>query len=105
MSTISTCFTKGEEVSQCFPEYNKHKHFNRPIQMRLSHSLLCIAGAVLILARPGVAVGDCGCPECTSSILNKDAGGHSVRNRIDWLIANKGQSEQKACSTGEDPLF
>ena len=70
--------------------------------MRLSHSLICIAGAVLILARPGVAVGDCGCPSCTSSILNKDAGGHSVRNRIDWLIANKGQSEQKACSTGED---
>jgi hypothetical protein len=37
--------------------------------------------------------------------LNKDAGGHSVRNRIDWLIANKGQSEQEACSTGEDSLF
>lgn len=73
--------------------------------MRLSHSLLCIAGAALFLARPAVAVGDCGCSACTSSILNKDAGGHSVRNRIDWLIANKGQSEQKACSTGEDHLF
>lgn len=73
--------------------------------MRFSFSLLCIVGAALFPARPGVAVGDCGCSECTSSILNKDASGYTVRNRIDWVIANKGQSEQKACSTGEDTLF
>ena len=73
--------------------------------MMLSHTLLCIAGAGLFLARPGVAVGDCGCPSCTSSILNKDADGYSVRNRIDWVIANMGQSEQKACSTGEHTPF
>ena len=73
--------------------------------MRLSYSLLGIAGAVLFLARPGVGVGDCGCSSCTSSVLNKDAAGHSVRNRIDWVIANKGESEQKACSIGKDSVF
>lgn len=72
--------------------------------MRLSYSLLCIAGAAFFLVRPGEAVGDCGCSECTSSILNKDASGSTVRNRIDWVVANKGLSEQGACSTGEDSL-
>eukprot|EP00804_Cyclotella_cryptica_P001104 CCRYP_008405-RA/>CCRYP_008405-RA protein AED:0.01 eAED:0.01 QI:72/0.66/0.5/1/1/1/4/1565/314 len=67
--------------------------------MMLSKSLLYFAGVALFRARPGVAVGNCGCSSCTSSILNKDADGYSVRNRIDWVIANMGQSEQNACST------
>ena len=73
--------------------------------MRLSYSLLCTAGAALFLARPGVAVGDCGCSACTSSVLNKDADGYRVRDRIDWVVANMGQSEKNACSTGKVVLL
>lgn len=44
-----------------------------------------------------MGVGDCGCSSCKSPNLDKDAGGHKVRDRIDWLVASRGQSEQDAC--------
>ena len=39
----------------------------------------------------------CGCSSCTSSIYNKNAGGHSVVSRIDWLKSNRNISEIQAC--------
>ena len=47
-----------------------------------------------------VGVGDCGCSSCTSSVLGRDADGYPVGSRIDWVMANMGQSEQDACSNG-----
>eukprot|EP00804_Cyclotella_cryptica_P003673 CCRYP_016563-RD/>CCRYP_016563-RD protein AED:0.38 eAED:0.41 QI:0/0.33/0/1/0.33/0.5/4/0/481 len=44
-------------------------------------------------------VAKCGCSSCTTSVLERNANGYSVRNRIDWFVANTGQSEQDACST------
>eukprot|EP00551_Chaetoceros_affinis_P006935 CAMPEP_0203683208 /NCGR_PEP_ID=MMETSP0090-20130426/47400_1 /ASSEMBLY_ACC=CAM_ASM_001088 /TAXON_ID=426623 /ORGANISM="Chaetoceros affinis, Strain CCMP159" /LENGTH=721 /DNA_ID=CAMNT_0050552337 /DNA_START=1352 /DNA_END=3517 /DNA_ORIENTATION=- len=41
----------------------------------------------------------CGCSSCTSSVLNRDADGHKVGARIDWLEANRGMSETRACKT------
>ena len=40
----------------------------------------------------------CGCSSCNDSILNRDASGHSVVSRIDWVKANMGQSEEGACN-------
>ncbi len=40
----------------------------------------------------------CGCSTCTSTVLNRDANGHKVSARIDWLEANRGMSERQACS-------
>mmetsp|Transcript_29584 Transcript_29584/g.62319 ORF Transcript_29584/g.62319 Transcript_29584/m.62319 type:complete len:522 (+) Transcript_29584:1631-3196(+) len=40
----------------------------------------------------------CGCSSCTTSILERDADGYPVGGRIDWVVANMGQSEQEACS-------
>jgi len=53
----------------------------------------------MYLTEPVLSVGDCGCSSsCTSSVLNQDADGYSVRARIDWVMANKGKSEQGACA-------
>ena len=75
--------------------------------MKTSSSLFSAAGGALFLflVGPAVAVGDCGCSSCTSSVLNKDADGYSVRSRIDWTVANMGQSEQDACSIGKIVLL
>ncbi|KAL3795764.1 hypothetical protein HJC23_008251 [Cyclotella cryptica] len=43
----------------------------------------------------------CGCSSCTTSVLEKNANGYSVRNRIDWVVANTGKSEKDACSLGK----
>eukprot|EP00804_Cyclotella_cryptica_P003669 CCRYP_016563-RG/>CCRYP_016563-RG protein AED:0.28 eAED:0.31 QI:778/0.66/0.57/1/0.5/0.28/7/0/604 len=85
--------------------------------MRLFYSDLSAAIAALFLATGGVAessgqngskirraavdsdVAKCGCSSCTTSVLERNANGYSVRNRIDWFVANTGQSEQDACST------
>ena len=48
-----------------------------------------------------VGVGDCGCSSCTSSVLGRDADGYHVSSRIDWVMANMGQSEQDACTNGK----
>lgn len=39
----------------------------------------------------------CGCSSCNSSILRKDAEGHAVGARIDWVKANLNRSEEQAC--------
>ncbi len=39
----------------------------------------------------------CGCSTCTSSVLNRDANGKKVGDRIDWLKSNRGLSEKRAC--------
>ena len=72
--------------------------------MKILSPFYSTAITVLFLAGPAVGVGDCGCSSCTSSTLDKDADGHKVRDRIDWLIANAGQSEQEACTTGKSML-
>ena len=41
----------------------------------------------------------CGCSSCTASVLGRVANGHRVKDRIDWLINTKGQSEKSACDT------
>ncbi len=41
--------------------------------------------------------GTCGCSSCTSSVLNRNASGHSVGARINWLKDNRNMSEQQAC--------
>jgi len=66
--------------------------------MKISYSLLITASAALFYVRPVAAVGDCGCSSCTSSVLNQDADGYSVRDRIDWVVANMGESEREACT-------
>ena len=43
--------------------------------------------------------GACGCSTCTSLVLNRNADGHKVSARIDWLEANRGMSEMEACKT------
>ena len=73
--------------------------------MKISSYIYCAAVAVLFQVRPALGVGDCGCSSCTSSALDKDADGYTVRNRIDWVIANMGQSETDACGTGEIVFF
>ena len=42
--------------------------------------------------------GKCGCSTCTPTVLNRNAGGHKVSARIDWLKNNRGRSETQACS-------
>lgn len=65
----------------------------------IASSLYAAAVAALFLVfEPVAGVGNCGCSSCTSSVLNKDADGYSVRDRIDWVMTNMGQSEQDACS-------
>ena len=39
----------------------------------------------------------CGCTSCTKDVLDSNAGGFSCKNRINWIIANKGFSEEDAC--------
>ena len=39
----------------------------------------------------------CGCSSCSSAILGRDAQGHPVGARIDWLKNTQGMSEQQAC--------
>ena len=39
----------------------------------------------------------CGCSSCTSSVLNRIAEGHSIRNRINWVKANTSRNENQAC--------
>ena len=39
----------------------------------------------------------CGCSSCTLPMLNRDAGGYKVGDRIIWLEANKSMSQQQAC--------
>jgi hypothetical protein len=40
----------------------------------------------------------CGCPSvCTEDILNLDADGASCKNRIQWLMTNRGFTELQAC--------
>jgi hypothetical protein len=39
----------------------------------------------------------CGCSSCTQSVVNRNARGHSVKNRINWLKRNHGISEERAC--------
>ena len=51
---------------------------------------------------PPAAVSNCGCPStCTSAVLDSNAtdssGTYSCRARINWLMGNKGDSEQAAC--------
>ena len=69
--------------------------------MKISFSLYLAAVVALFPVGSVLGVGDCGCSSCTSSVLDKDADGFSVRGRIDWVVANMGQSEQDACSTGK----
>ena len=39
----------------------------------------------------------CGCSSCSSPVLSRNAGGHAVGARIDWLKNVKRKSEQEAC--------
>ncbi len=40
----------------------------------------------------------CGCPSsCTEAVLNLDADGSSCKNRIQWLMTNRGFTELQAC--------
>ena len=42
---------------------------------------------------------DCGCPDtCTSEVLSSKADGFTCKERIQWLITNKGFSELGACN-------
>ena len=75
-----------------------HKFQQIYSNMKISFSLLVSA---LFPVRSVVGVGDCGCSSCTSSVLGRDADGYPVGNRIDWVMANMGQSEQDACNTGK----
>lgn len=68
-------------------------------KMKLSSFVFSAAIAALFQVGPALGVGNCGCSSCTSAVLDKDANGYKVRDRIDWLVANTGQSEQEACST------
>ena len=43
----------------------------------------------------------CGCSSCTMSVLARDANGHAVGGRIDWVEANMGMSEVEAYSLGK----
>ena len=49
----------------------------------------------------GGGASKCGCTLCTDSVLGRDADGYSVGDRIDWVQANMGKSENEACSLGK----
>jgi len=40
---------------------------------------------------------DCGCQTCTYNVLDQMAGGYSCRDRIEWVMANMGETETQAC--------
>ena len=41
----------------------------------------------------------CGCEQCTNNVLSAMAGDHSCKDRIDWLINVRQESELDACRT------
>ena len=44
-----------------------------------------------------ILVGDCGCDACTEEVLERNANGFTCKERIQWLMTNKGLSELGAC--------
>jgi len=44
----------------------------------------------------------CGCNTCTDQVLSYDAGGYACRDRINWIISNRGLSEFDSCKVVAD---
>lgn len=44
-----------------------------------------------------ISTARCGCSSCTTTVLGRLADGHTVKNRIDWVMNNMGRSEKDAC--------
>ena len=61
--------------------------------------LLSISSTILIKLSDGASTTiNCGCNDCTSSVLNTLAGQYTCEARIMYLINDKGYSEQDACT-------
>ena len=46
---------------------------------------------------------DCGCPDtCTENALRNDADGFTCKDRIQWLMTNRGKTELGACAQVAD---
>lgn len=66
--------------------------------MKITSILKSITTVLFFTTKPVFGVNDCGCSSsCTSSVLDKDADGHTARGRIDWVMENMRKSEKDSC--------